>query len=101
MTSEHEHEHSHGHDHAHGHDHPPGEHDAACEVAHGAAPAPVTGRTLIAVFASPVAEYLLRYGADAGYTPVLVEPDATGETSRTESLYALSLFWAADIVSLD
>ena len=38
-------------------------------------PAPVDGRMLVAVFATPVAQYLLRYGADAGYRPVLVEPD--------------------------
>jgi xanthine dehydrogenase accessory factor len=31
---------------------------------------------MVAVFATPVAEYLLRYAADAGYRPVLVEPDA-------------------------
>lgn len=29
----------------------------------------------MAVFATPVAEFLLRYGADAGYRAVLVEPD--------------------------
>ena len=45
------------------------------EVAHGYAPSPSTGRTLVAVFASPVAEYLLRYAGDAGFRPVLVEPD--------------------------
>jgi xanthine/CO dehydrogenase XdhC/CoxF family maturation factor len=49
--------------------------DPACDVAHGAAPAPVERRVLVAVFASPVAELLLRYGRDAGYQPVLVEPD--------------------------
>jgi xanthine dehydrogenase accessory factor len=48
----------------------------ACEVAHGTAPAPSDGRAIIAVFATPVAEYLLRYAADAGYRTVLVEPDA-------------------------
>jgi xanthine dehydrogenase accessory factor len=48
---------------------------AACEVAHGGAPAPAEGRVLVAVFASPVAEFLLRYGRDAGYRTVLVEPD--------------------------
>lgn len=48
----------------------------ACDVAHGLAPAPSDGRVLVAVFATPVAEYLLRYAADAGYKPVLVEPDA-------------------------
>ena len=35
----------------------------------------VVDRVLVAVFASPVASYLLRYGADCGFTPVLVEPD--------------------------
>lgn len=49
--------------------------DAACEVAHGTAPAQTGGRVLVAVFASPVAEFLLRYGSDAGYRAVLVEPD--------------------------
>ncbi|WP_214105684.1 XdhC family protein [Acrocarpospora catenulata] len=54
-------------------------HDPSCAVAHGepdatAEPAPV--RTLVAVFATPLAEYLLRYGADLGYRPVLYEPDA-------------------------
>jgi xanthine dehydrogenase accessory factor len=48
----------------------------ACEVAHGTAPAPADGRALIAVFATPVAEFLLRYASDAGYRTVLVEPDA-------------------------
>jgi len=59
----------------------------ACSVAHGAAPAPATAaspvpapagsdRTLVAVFASPVSGYLLRYAADAGYRALLVEPDA-------------------------
>jgi len=54
---------------------PAGQEDPACDVAHGAAPAPVSSRTLVAVFASPVARYLLRYAGDAGYRPVLVEPD--------------------------
>ena len=41
--------------------------DPACAVAHGA-PAPATAaRTLIAVFASPVAEFLLRFGSDCGF----------------------------------
>ena len=94
MTSEHDHglppehgpDHGHaGHEHpahghpAHGHPahgHPDHVHDAACEVAHGTVPAPVDGRMLVAVFATPVAEYLLRYAADSGYRPVLVEPDS-------------------------
>ncbi len=49
--------------------------DAACEVAHGNEPSPGTGRSLVAVFASPVAEYLLRFAAAAGFRVALVEPD--------------------------
>lgn len=44
-------------------------------MAHGTTPAPATTRTLVAVFASPVAQYLLRYGRDLGFHPILVEPD--------------------------
>ena len=48
----------------------------ACEVAHSPVRATSTGaRLLIAVFSSPVAGYLLRYGADVGYSCLLVEPD--------------------------
>jgi xanthine dehydrogenase accessory factor len=50
-------------------------HDASCAVAHGVVTAPAQDRVLAAVFASPVASFLLRYGADAGYRAVLVEPD--------------------------
>jgi xanthine dehydrogenase accessory factor len=50
--------------------------DPSCEVAHGTAPVPATvGRVLVAVFASPVAGFLLRYARDTGYRTVLVEPD--------------------------
>jgi xanthine/CO dehydrogenase XdhC/CoxF family maturation factor len=42
----------------------------------GASAAPGAGRTLIAAFASPVSAYLLRYGADAGFSGLMVEPDA-------------------------
>src|ERR1700722_20128395 len=68
----------------------------ACAVAHGASSSPVpqagvpqavvsqaavpagepAERTLVAVFASPVSGYLLRYAADAGFRTLLVEPDA-------------------------
>ncbi|HEX4224301.1 MAG TPA: XdhC family protein [Pseudonocardiaceae bacterium] len=50
--------------------------DPSCAVAHGAVPPPVRERTLVAVFASPVARYLLQYGQDLGFHPILVEPDA-------------------------
>jgi xanthine dehydrogenase accessory factor len=76
------------------------EESSACSAAHGTVPAgsaasggtgggaapgaaagpgpgrqPVPDRTLVAVFASAVAGYLLRYAADAGYRALLVEPD--------------------------
>lgn len=51
-------------------------HDASCAIAHGDAFAPTEDKVLVAVFATPVAKYLLRYGADAGYRAVLIEPDA-------------------------
>jgi xanthine/CO dehydrogenase XdhC/CoxF family maturation factor len=71
----------------HTHDH---DDDSACAVAHGAGnpatPAAAATRsapssraagerTLVAVFASPVAGYLLRYGADLGFRGLLLEPD--------------------------
>ena len=60
-------------EHTHQHDD-----DPACEVAHSpvtpAAPASAE-RTLVAVFASPVSGYLLRYGADMGFRGLLLEPD--------------------------
>ena len=59
--------------------------DPACAVAHGtvgSAPAASASnavgageRTLVAVFASPVAGYLLKYAADAGFRGFLLEPD--------------------------
>jgi xanthine dehydrogenase accessory factor len=44
-------------------------------IAHGQAPAAAEDKLLVAVFASPVARFLLRYGADVGYRTVLAEPD--------------------------
>jgi xanthine dehydrogenase accessory factor len=48
--------------------------DPNCGVAHGSPAAGVTDRLLVAVFASPVAAMLARYGGDLGYRTVLVEP---------------------------
>jgi xanthine dehydrogenase accessory factor len=55
----------------------------ACAVAHGDAPSPIQTRTLVTVFASPVADYLIRYGNDLGYRTVLVEPER-GRVSNAE-----------------
>jgi len=71
-------------EHTHHHDE-----DPACAVAHGAVPqtpalqaaavsagsSEAAERTLVAVFASPVAGYLLRYGTDLGFRGLLLEPD--------------------------
>ena len=61
------------------HTHHSHEEDPSCAVAHGAVPTgAVSGagdRTLVAVFASPVAGYLLKYGADVGFRGFLLEPD--------------------------
>jgi len=65
------------------------EEDPACAVAHGTVPetpalqaeaasdgsSAAGERTLVAVFASPVAGYLLRYGTDLGFRALLLEPD--------------------------
>ncbi|MFG1876155.1 hypothetical protein ACGFIV_15090 [Sphaerisporangium sp. NPDC049003] len=50
--------------------------DPACDAAHGDAPLEGTRPTLVAVFASPVAGHLLRFGAELGFRPILLEPDA-------------------------
>ena len=49
--------------------------DDSCAVAHGEAAETAATRTLVAVFASPVAGYLIRYGNDLGFRTVLVEPE--------------------------
>jgi xanthine/CO dehydrogenase XdhC/CoxF family maturation factor len=56
------------------HEHPP-EDDPACAIATGDAPADVPERTLVAVFSSAVAAYLLHFGHDLGFHTVLLEPD--------------------------
>jgi xanthine/CO dehydrogenase XdhC/CoxF family maturation factor len=45
-------------------------------MAHGDLPPDVPPRALVVVFASPVAEYLLHFGADLGFRTALIEPDA-------------------------
>jgi xanthine dehydrogenase accessory factor len=79
--------------------------EAACDVAHGTATAPAADRVLVAVFATPVAEFLLRYGSDAGYRAVLVEPDTErAKASQCDAELAASVgdFGpAADVVVTD
>jgi xanthine/CO dehydrogenase XdhC/CoxF family maturation factor len=89
MTDGHEHHgnQSHGHE-----DHV---HDASCAVAHGTARGPAEDKVLAAVFATPVASYLLRYGADAGYRAVLVEPDPERAKAVTADGFELAESLAA------
>ena len=46
-------------------------------MAHGHREPDLGERSLVVVFAAPVASYLMHFGADAGFRTVLVEPDAT------------------------
>jgi xanthine/CO dehydrogenase XdhC/CoxF family maturation factor len=75
----------------------------ACAVAHGDAPAEVAERTLVAVFASPVARYLLAYGADLGYRVLLFEPDTSREVPNGVEAFTTvpELDEQADIVVTD
>jgi xanthine dehydrogenase accessory factor len=96
------------HHHGHGHDE-----DSACEVAHSPVIPAAAGqggaadRTLVAVFASPVAGYLLRYAADMGFRGLLLEPDearAAGAAALGFPLLAAvpdDLDGSADVVLTD
>jgi xanthine dehydrogenase accessory factor len=80
--------------------------DPACAVAHGEAEAVTADRTLVAVFASPVADFLLRYGADLGYHPILFEPDpdraaAVGAAFEVVTAPPANLDDTADVVVTD
>ncbi len=48
--------------------------DPLCDLAHGIASEPAPDRTLVAVFASPVAGYLLHFGHHLGFRTILVDP---------------------------
>lgn len=58
------------------------DHGAGCLAAHGDLPTDVEAGTLVAVYASPVAEVLLRWGRELGFRPLLLEPDPERVTSR-------------------
>lgn len=88
----------------HVHDHGPG-----CLAAHGDVPSEVDAGTLVAVYASPVAEVLLRWGRELGFRTQLFEPDAdrvTDELRATAEVVttdpsALTLDAEADVVVCD
>jgi xanthine dehydrogenase accessory factor len=72
----------HGMDHGHEHPHTS---DPACALAHGELDPAAERRTLVAVFASPVARYLLHFGRDLGYQTVLVDPVPTQVTPQDKA----------------
>jgi xanthine dehydrogenase accessory factor len=99
MASDHsEPDHGHSAD-GHEHDHEGHVHDASCAVAHGAVQAPAEEKVLAAVFATPVASYLLRYGADAGYRAVLIEPDP--ERAKTVMADGFEIATSLDGIAAD
>jgi len=77
----------------------------ACDVAHGTAEADPHVRTLVAVFASPVARYLLNFGRELGFHVALFEPDAARVTDVPEGFEASTtlpeLDGTADVVVTD
>jgi xanthine/CO dehydrogenase XdhC/CoxF family maturation factor len=90
-----------------GHEQDRPDESAACEVAHGHRPAEASDKTLIAAFATPVAEYLLHFAEDAGYRVVLLEPDPDRAASARTTGYEVTgdavkyLDAAADLVVTD
>ncbi len=74
--------------------------DPSCGVAHGAPADETTGRVLVAVFASPVAEVLLRWAAELGFRTVLLDPDPA-RGAGTTGLADLDDLADADVVVTD
>ncbi|WP_329048176.1 XdhC family protein [Amycolatopsis sp. NBC_01488] len=76
-----------------------------CDVAHGKAEADPGVRTLVAVFASPVSRYLLKFARDLGYHVALFEPDAARATDVPDGIEADTtlppLDASADVVVTD
>jgi len=71
-------------------------------MAHGDLPAEVSARTLVAVFTSPVTEYLLHFAGDVGFRTVLVEPDPGRRSgAAVESLSPSYVDGTTDVVVTD
>ncbi len=77
--------------------------DPACAFARGEDTPPAAGRTLVAVFQSPVARYLLNFAGDLGFRTVLVDPGTPhGHADAAESrLDASFVDGTADVVFTD
>ncbi|WP_436497714.1 XdhC family protein [Actinokineospora sp. HUAS TT18] len=75
----------------------------SCDVAHGVVRPDAGTRTLVAVFATAVAEHLLRYGADVGYHVLLLEPERArvGHSSAEVVAHLPAGIAGADVVVTD
>ncbi|MEX2324243.1 MAG: XdhC family protein, partial [Nitriliruptoraceae bacterium] len=49
--------------------------DVACDIAHGEVSAELSDRRLVVVYANPLAQFLLHWGAELGFSTTLLEPD--------------------------
>ncbi len=82
----------------------PSAHDPACDLAHGDRPADraeaPTG-TVVAVFASPVAEHLLHFARHLDWRCVLVEPDPDRVSDRLRTACDTVLDRGTDAPDLD
>jgi xanthine dehydrogenase accessory factor len=67
-----------------------------CDVAHGTAGPDPDVRTLVAVFASPVSRYLLKFARDLGFRVALHEPDAARATDVPDGFEAATTLPALD-----
>lgn len=61
--------------------------DPSCAIARGEVPPEVGQRTLVAVFVSPLTEFLLHFARDLGYRTIMVDPDS-GRLAWAEWRYA-------------
>ena len=75
--------------------------DPNCGVAHGDAAERPTDRMLVAVFASPVADVLLRWAPELGYRAVLLDPDPTRDADFTGFEHVDGDLGTADVVVTD
>jgi xanthine/CO dehydrogenase XdhC/CoxF family maturation factor len=69
--------------------------DPFCDLAHGIGEPSPDGRTLVAIFASPVAGQLLHFGRHLGFRTILVDPEPVADPPPVDQV-ARSL--AADFV---
>ena len=62
--------------------------DPLCDLAHGIGVPATDGRTLVAVFDSPVAGFLLHFGHHLGFRTVLVDPVPVADPPPTDLVSA-------------